>query len=102
MLALAWTVFTLFLAVTIWRTGRQHSQPELGFSTTHNNREAFFARFIRRMSLTAIGLCLLSAVLVWSSAFWAIMALAAIPALAAFQIFSTKRAIESGSRKSLP
>jgi len=102
MLALAWTVFTLFLAVTIWRTSRQHSQPELGFSTSYNNREAFFSRFVRKMSLTAVGLCLLSALLVWSAPWLAFFALAAIPALAAFQIFTTKRAIESGSRKSLP
>ena len=104
MLALIWTIFSLFLAATIWRTARQHSRPELGFSTTHNNREEFFARFVKKMSVTAVCLCLMSAVAVWffGAWFWGIALMLAIPAVAALQVVRSKKAIESSGNRSLP
>lgn len=102
MFALAWSIFSLFLAATIWRTSKAHSQPELGFSTTHNNREAFFSRFVRKMSFTAVVLCIVSAILIWSNPFLAVISLLAIPAVAALQIYRGKRAIEAGRNRSLP
>lgn len=92
----------VLLAGTIWRTSRQHSRPELGSSSRDNYREQFFARFMRRMSLTAVLLCLVSALVVWSSFTWAVIFVLAIPAVAALQISRTKKSIESSGNRSLP
>ena len=104
MFTLAWTALMFFLSLTIWRTGRQHSQPELGFSSRDNYRENFFANFVRRMSMTAIILCAASSLSLWffHSWFLAIGCVLAIPAVAAFQIFNSKRALEASSNRSLP
>jgi hypothetical protein len=104
MLALLWTVFSLFLAAGIWRTARQHSRPELGFSTTHNHREEFFSRFVKKMSVTAVSLCLMSAVAVWFFHAWflGIVFMLAIPAVAALQVVRSKKAIENSGNRSLP
>ena len=101
-MAFLWTVFMLVVSTLIWRTGRAHSKPELGYSSVKNHREELFARFVRKMSATAIGLCLLSALLVWSSFFWAIVAILAIPGVAAFQVYNRKRSIEASGNRSLP
>ena|SRR5579885_775332 len=101
LLPLAWTIFCLFLGVTISRNARAHARPELGMSTRDNYREKFFARFIRRMSFTAVCLCVISALVVWSSFTWAVILLLAIPAVAALQIARGKRAIEASGNRSL-
>jgi len=101
-LALVWTVLSLFLAVTIWRNAREHTRPQLGYSTRDNYRETVVARFIRKMSLTASFLCVLSAVMIWSSFTAAVLCLLAIPAVAAFQIFKGKKSIEGSANRSLP
>ena len=104
MFPLLWTGLMLFLATAIWRTGRQYAKPELGYSSRDNHREQFFARFMKKLSRTAIMLCLLSAAAVglWSSWFWGIMFLLAIPVVGALQVVQSKKAIESGRTKSLP
>jgi hypothetical protein len=102
MLALLWTAFTLFLAATIWKTAREHAKPELGYSSRDNHREAFFARFVKKMSLTAVLLCVASAIFVWSSPLLAVLLVLAIPAVAALQVARSKRSIESSGNRSLP
>ena len=102
MFALAWTILSLFLGATIYRNAREHSKPSFGYSSYENHREAFFARFVKRMSLTAVLLCLASAFVVWQSPLWAVMLVLAIPAVAAIQIAREKRSIESSKNRSLP
>jgi hypothetical protein len=95
-------IFSLFLGVTIVKTAKRHSQPSFGYSSYENHREAFFAKFMKRMSGTAFILCLASAFFVWFSWSLALLCLLAIPAVAALQIYRSKRAIESSGNRSLP
>lgn len=98
-----WTVFTITLGVMFVRQARKHgNEPALEYSSRDKFTNYHFGRFMRKMSFAVVGLCLLSAWVAWSSMFWAIVILLAIPAVVALQVVRGRKALENSYKRGLP
>ncbi len=98
-----WTAFTITLGVMFVRQARKHgSQPALEYNSREKFTNHHFGRFMKKMSVAVVGLCLLSAWVAWSSMFWAVVFLLMIPAVVALQFVRGRKALENSYKRGLP
>lgn len=98
-----WTVFTITLGVMFVRQARKHGgQPALEYSSRDKFTNYHIGRFMRKMSLAVVCLCLLSAWIAWSSMFWAVILILLIPGVVALQFVRGRKALENSYKRGLP
>lgn len=102
LLNLVWSAVMFMLALAFYKQTRLHGGPSLEYSTRDRFLNERFGQFLRKMSLTVIGLLAASAWMVWHSWFWAFVLVLSIPAIAAVQIARTKKSLPEHYRRSLP
>ena len=100
---LVWTVVAISLGVGFWRQARKHGgEPALEYSSRDKFTNGHFGRTMRKMTLTVVGLCFLSAWVAWSSMFWAVVLMLLIPPLVALQVVRGRKSLESSYKRTLP